>query len=215
MAPPKGSPVLSTSSGPISSAPYYQGKRKEAPTLLAPSLSIFGDDDWEPLLEDAPFKPALPDSDVYPTVVPPSNFSRGGRGLPRSIRSAGKVYKSHDGAGLCSPGRWNKEDRLFPMGKAWDSLRRDIEQTVCGGLDGLGISKQVIALACGNDSIFNKQWPGQVRATIHNWLSKQTGDYPVGDPQVASRQPFFLDLLFYVLREARDPDFEVCRQFAF
>ena len=100
------------------------------------------------------------------------------------------------------------------MGKRWCNLRNTIETIVFGDLDEVGIAKQVVALCCGNDSVFDVTWPVKVRLAIHSWLGRQTGDYPKGDPIIAHRQPFYLDILYFVLREAGDPDFAICKEFS-
>jgi hypothetical protein len=76
------------------------------------------------------------------------------------------------------------------------------------------IAIQVVALSCGCDAVFDKTWPVKVRQAIHCWLARQAGDYPKGEPSIAQRQPFYLDILYFVLREAGDPDFAVCKDFS-
>ena len=47
----------------------------------------------------------------------------GGRGPCLKARWGGKMRELHDGAGLCSPGRWLPKDRLVPNWKGLEVLR--------------------------------------------------------------------------------------------
>jgi hypothetical protein len=68
-------------------------------------------------------------AELYPTTIPPENYWVGGHGDARKTFALGKTYNFHDGAGLTSPGRWNKESRKYPEGKAWDNLRNRLLET--------------------------------------------------------------------------------------
>ena len=73
--------------------------------------------------------------------------------------------------------------------------------------------RQMAGLATGKDSLFNFEWPKRMRAVIHEWLQGQCGDYAKGEePVTDNRQPFFLDLMYFLAREMRDPDYEVLRE---
>ena len=162
------------------------------------------EDDWEN--STIPLDPAPPTS--FLTVVPPADHWVGGLGSVRKIQLCGKSHEFHDGGGLISPGRWDKSQRTFPSDLRWRNLRRELRDAVLGSLDDLGIQKQMAALACGKDAIFDQSWPGKVRSALHLWLGKQCNDYTDSPtPFLDSGQPFYLDLIFFLAREAKDPDF--------
>ena len=148
----------------------------------------------------------------YKVVIPPGNFWIGGTGIPRETCSCGKVSPFSDGAGLTSPGRWKKGARRFPEGKRWDDIRTQVEKVLTRDLDECGILKQVAALACGKE-IFCWKWVEDIRDAIHTWLGRQCGDYDSTKPPVIPPgQPFYLPMIAALLREARDPDYELFYQ---
>ena len=163
--------------------------------------------DGEGLAAGAHF-PAIsrPDSD-YPIVIPPEGYWIGGHGPPRNTTSFGKVAEFHDGLGLTSPSRWPRQRRRYPEGKRWDDLRTELSQVLRDDLDESGILKHISALACGID-IFHKPWIERARSILHTWAGRQAGDYDsTSDPTMAEGQPFYTDLIFALLREARDADY--------
>ena len=146
-------------------------------------------------------------------ISPPENYWMGGKGSPRSHCFLGKQHEFHDGAGLSSPGRWNKEDRCFPEGARWDSLRSDLEKVLREDLDDLGITRLFACLATGRDLHFKQEWPVKMRRILHRWLQRQCGDYCSADEPIQTPgQPFFLDLMFYLAREMRDADYQVLKE---
>lgn len=66
---------------------------------------------------------------TYPVTPHPSDCWVGGIGEPRKTFALGRTHTFHDGAGLTSPGRWDKEKRNYPAGKAWDQLRKELLET--------------------------------------------------------------------------------------
>ena len=162
-----------------------------------------------------PSPPPLPSkSEDYPIRLPPPGSTTGGKGVPRKVLSLNKVYDFHDGAGLCSPGRWEKSQRIFPSGKRWDSLRLDIQNIVFGNLSEADVLKQVLGLCCGKENLFKQEWATDIRQTIHIWLQRQSGDYPNTPFAVLTEgQPFFLEMIKFILRESNDPDFEILDEY--
>ena len=174
------------------------------------AVTSLGDNPW--LAEEAPpSQSPLDKQDIdYPVTLPPTNFNKGGTGDPRSVFSLGKTHNFHDGAGLCSPGRFEKQDRSFPQGRRWELLRAELEKEIIGGMDSLLLQKQLLALCCGKEHLFKEDWAPNVRSILHRWLQKQAGDYTTADePDLEPGQPFYLDLFKFLLREARDPDFAI------
>ena len=152
--------------------------------------------------------PANPLSKVdYPIVIPPEGYWVGGHGPPRSTTSFGKLAEFHDGLGLTSPARWPRHQRRYPDGKRWDDLRTDLSNVLRRDLDESGILKHISALACGID-IFHKPWVDEVRGILHAWASRQSGDYDgSSEPKLPEGQPFYTELIFALLREAKDADY--------
>lgn len=145
----------------------------------------------------------------------------GGIGPPRQGYALGKTYSYNDGAGLPSPGRWDKEKRRFPVGKGWKILRQGIYEILCNSklengekVGSSGIQKILLQLACTpKTEIFREEWIFEVRAFIRNWLKGRCGDFDEGAPEVEEGQPFCLYYLYLLLREMRDADFAVFNQF--
>lgn len=154
-----------------------------------------------------------PESECYPIHNPPQGWNPGGRGTARKAVSVGKCYDFHDGAGLCSPGRFDKQDRIFPMELRWEQLRKDIFDSTINTMDGIALSRQLTALYCGKDMYFNNDWPVKVRGILHDWLKRQAGDYAATEPFRDEGQPFYLDLIGGLLREATDPDFAILERY--
>ena len=145
-----------------------------------------------------------------PVVIPPQDYWMGGVGRVRSYNLLGKERDFHDGAGLTSPGRWDKDKRCFPEGARWDQLRTSLQNVLRTDLDELGLVRLFSCLATGRDIHFDNKWPEEMRAILHGWMQKQCGDYTRGPaPLHAEGQPFFLDLMFFLGREMRDPDYQV------
>ena len=158
-------------------------------------------------------EPSTSSHDSFPTCLPPENFNRGGNGPCRTISLLNKKWEYHDGLGLTSPGRFDKPARSFPEGKRWDTLRSDI-RNVLSHLTDTDVLKCLISLSLGRGDLFQESWAIQIRSIIHSWLGRQTGDYNAEHGPVQSpRQPFFLDLIYGVLREGLDPDFEIFSKF--
>ena len=186
--------------------------------LLASSLSTLPTDGDFCAVDSNLGDPVDPPSksdpeDGAPTVVPPSGYWIGGKGKVRTFNLLGKDHLFNDGAGLTSPGRWDKAQRVFPTGARWTQLRNALKQVLLDDLDDLGVIKQFAGLATGKDSLFDFSWPVKMRSILHQWLQKQIGNYTTETtPSFDERQPFFLDLMFYVAREMLDPDFEVLKE---
>ena len=153
-------------------------------------------------------------NESFPIDEPPLNYNQGGTGEPRTILSTGKLYAFHDGAGLCSPGRWDKQFRTFPTDKRWVLLRDELERETIGKLDEGETTKQLLALCCGKDYLFRNDWLPKIRNVLHRWLSRQSGDYPTEKGlTITDGQPFYLFLLEYILREGGDPDYKVMQKY--
>ncbi|CAE8681799.1 unnamed protein product, partial [Polarella glacialis] len=147
----------------------------------------------------------------------------GGRGPPRSTSVLGKERPYHDGAGLTSPGRWDQEKRVFPEGSHWDILRDGLEALLLGlagdGCPSKGeawIQRLAARLCVGiKDDPFPFEWVEKGRDFLHEWLSTRCSDYAdsrkAGD--VSEGQPFLLNLLYHLLREMKDADFAVLKQY--
>ena len=150
----------------------------------------------------------------FPINLPPEGYLKGGTGSHRVISSLGKLYPFRDGAGLCSPGNWDKGQRNFPQGKRWQELRSNISDVIFGTADELGRLKMFASLCCGKESAFVPGCIDRLRETIHVWLGRQAGDYHVGSqPHIEQGQPFYLRLIYHILREGGDPDYAVISEY--
>jgi hypothetical protein len=151
--------------------------------------------------------------ETYKVTMPPADYLKGGWGNPRRIDEGGQLKSFHDGGGLTSPGRFNREQRTYPIGKRWDLLRSKVAQATLGELSNTDVVKHIAALSLGKD-IFPHDKAVQVRGIIHKWLGKQCGDYPTDkEPVITEGQPFYLELLYYLTREMVDADFEIIRDY--
>ena len=150
---------------------------------------------------------------TFPVHTPPANFWRGGSGPPRTIHLPNGAHPFNDGAGLTSPGRFDPGKRWFPPGSRWQILRDKLARVI-GNLSELDVQKHIISLSLGRGDIFDGSWAPQVRHILHSWLQKQSGDYckaPV--PVVDFPQPFCLELIGGLLREANDADYMIFNEF--
>jgi hypothetical protein len=136
-----------------------------------------------------------------------------GRGLPLIAPARGGSREIHDGAGLCSPGRWAPEARRYPTG---------VTEELCGLLAaslpmvyGTGDFKNLVfKLAAGKQttSPFTGSEVEKVRGEVVDLLnlaghptSRRTGDRD---------QKIHIRLLQALLRAAGDPDADYLDQVA-
>ena len=156
-----------------------------------------------------------------PTAVEVPDYWIGGTGPPRQGYALGKYYSYNDGAGLPSPGRWDKEQRKFPAGKGWKILRQGIYDILCNSklengnkVGSSGIQKILLQLACTpKTEVFREEWIRETRNFIRNWLKGRCGDFDEGVPEIEEGQPFCLYYLFLLLREMRDADYAIFDKF--
>ena len=162
----------------------------------------------------------IPES-TFPITREVPDYWKGGTGPPRTCYALGKEYSYNDGAGLTSPGRWDKDKRQFPQGKAWKQLRDGIYDVLCNGKlqDGTmvgssGIQKILLQLACTpKTDIFSEEWISEARSFIRNWLRSRCGDFDENCAEIEEGQPFCLYYLHLLLREMRDADYEIFNTF--
>ena len=144
----------------------------------------------------------------YPIEAPPENHWCGGIGPPRYTVTFGKEDAYFDGCGITSPGRWPRKQRRFPMDQCWTQIRQQLDSII--GNDETVILKQLAAMACRREDIFCKQWIETTRDYIHHWLGRQWGDYDsTTPPRIEEGQPFYLEMIHGILREARDADYHL------
>lgn len=125
-----------------------------------------------------------------------------GRGAPLRTTNYGKVREFHDGAGLCSPGRWSpamrSEDRTGLAAEVRDSLRKIIT--------GLPYRKIIASMATGHcrDNPFGEEAVGKARAEFHRLLKSWSPEFVSEEPSPG--QPFYLKSLAEYLHVLGDPD---------
>ena len=153
----------------------------------------------------------------YPITQAVEGYWIGGKGQPRSGYALGKYFEYHDGCGLTSPGRWDKQQRSFPVGRGWKGLRDGIYNILAQGVrrDGTvvgssGIQKILLQLACTPKvDVFEPEWIMQARTFIKSWVTGRCGNFDASVQDVEDGQPFCLYLMFFLLREMRDPDYRL------
>ena len=144
----------------------------------------------------------------FPVEQPPAGYWIGGKGPPRVTKTLGKEEPFFDGCGLTSPGRWSRKDRHFPNDRRWQDLRLSLDRVI--GNDDTILLKQFAVIACHREDLFCVNWVTETRRILHQWLGRQCGDYDSGNPpQIEEGQPFYLQLIHGLLREARDADFSL------
>jgi hypothetical protein len=139
------------------------------------------------------------------------NFWKGGIGQPRQTFSAGKSKPFHDGAGLTSPGRWKKEDRRFPEGENFDSLRTKLKSILDKALSPAEIQKAFFAIIAKRDP-FKTEWLEAGRIVIANWIKEQSWFDTAGVEDLTTTtpgQPFCLKLLHGCLKAFKDADADI------
>ena len=137
------------------------------------------------------------------------NYWIGGEGPPRTTYALGKPRQFHDGAGLTSPGRWEKANRVFPTGPKWLSLRASLENLLVTEF-GDELKRVPFQFAAGpKKEVFCPQLLQKGRSVLHSWL-KANGHDELTE-EVAGGQPFWLDTLYHLLLEMRDPDSQICK----
>ena len=156
---------------------------------------------------------------TFPTFLPEKGYWVGGKGEPRKTYTLGRWKAYHDGASLVSAGRWTPENRVYPQGDRWEVLRSALHDLLCRHEDikgqpwGLpGIQRALLRLCCtpGTD-VFPQELLVKGRGIVKEWISGQCGDYNCNERDVTEGQPFTLKIIFHLLREMRDPDFELFR----
>ena len=156
--------------------------------------------------------------EVFPITRHPEDYWIGGRGNPRTTYTLGKTKDFHDGCGLTSPGRWEKKQRIFPQGAAWETLRESLYKALLEYVPAgssvpwgeTGIQRVLLQLCCSKEIVaIPEDLVMKGRDIILKWLKGRVGDFDESEPDIASRQPFVLKALHLLLREMRDADFEI------
>ncbi|CAE8738786.1 unnamed protein product, partial [Polarella glacialis] len=141
-----------------------------------------------------------------PTVEP--KF-RAGFGSPRQVNTPGKRSSYHDGAGLASPGRWDPDQRRFPISAAWVSLRKDLLEIATRHLEDVDLQRTCWNMAVRKQAPFQDNLVKEVQDRIARWCVDEGSSWSKQELlTVADGQPFLLKLLSEVLRLAGDPVYE-------
>ena len=165
--------------------------------------------------------PSAANNVPFMTFLPAPGFWEGGLGPPRSTYVLGKYKQFHDGAGLTSAGRWESKDRLYPPGRRWDLLRDNLYQLLiqhkgadgkCWGPEGLQKALLHFCVTPKTD-VFPQELLLQGRDLLKTWISAQCSDFDSSERDVAEGQPFTLGIIFHMLREMKDPDYEIFNKF--
>ena len=142
-----------------------------------------------------------------------AGMPRHGHGLERMADFMGRPKEYEDGGGLCSPGRWQKEDRGKPtdigvviMGKA----RALLEDSVSKMSDKKDTTISfMMKLAAGRfvECPFHTECVGEMTAFLGDLVGLEAGDCGI-----AEGQSFRLRLIAALLKMMGDPDWEYFHQ---
>ena len=158
-------------------------------------------------LDPTPGKTREPEMDATWPPVP------GGEGPARVCREPWGSKPFHDGAGLCSPGRWDPARRKYCCAEGWEDLRLKLDNILlehAGGDVQMDRAPFEMAakgeLGCGlvSDPALHEKLIG---AMVEHLQQKDSGqsDLDCVDPG----QPFRLRLISALLKDASDPDWGV------
>ena len=130
-------------------------------------------------------------------------------GPPRIVSNMGTKRQFVDGGGLCSPGRWAREDRKvhdYGMLDLARSLRSLFASKVVGEKgESLTMIEFTLKLAAGkfSGSPFSEEMLAEGRAVIQKYF-----DLPPKALEAAEGQELRLELIAAILKRAGDPDWE-------
>ena len=132
-----------------------------------------------------------------------------GRGPPLRATWAGKSRELHDGAGLCSPGRWHPKDRKPCEWQPLLMLRIGLMAIIRKHMG--DPARLCIRLACGqfDSSPFSEEALREGRALLAETVAKESSFSIEQLLEVQENQPFLLRLLGELLRLVGDPDFRI------
>ena len=134
----------------------------------------------------------------------PGQASRGsgwrGLGSPMKIGRGTKAREIHDGAGLCSPGRWTPEQRRLPENDVLTELRNLLKQFVVGHLETNLFAK----LACSKITECPFDGIEQLRERVYQLFERQGEDPRKKEEDKSS--PLEFRLLGAFLRHTGDPE---------
>ena len=172
------------------------GEEAQEPFFLdekpLPELEPVTSDEEEPGVRRVPYRPA-------------------GRGPCLKARWGGKVRDLHDGAGLCSPGRWLPADRLVPNWKGLEVLRNKWICLIHTHVP--DVQRAVMKMACAQatESPFPTAMLVEARGIWQDVLRSESTALPSDRDLlvVVESQPFLLTAISETLREIGDPDFRI------
>ena len=149
-------------------------------------------------------------ADKVDPVHPPVT---GGEGPSRICREPWGSRPFHDGAGLCSPGRWDPSQRLYCEGAGWSELRAKLEEIVMGHAGGpIPFDRVVFEMATKGEAGCSLVSDLVLHAAIRSAMIEHLGakGWEIGDlDEISPGQPFRLRLMSALLRDAGDPDWQV------
>ena len=114
-----------------------------------------------------------------------------------------KAREFHDGAGLCSLGRWPPESRKLPDSRLLSELREDLREYVIPLLGSTLFSR----LACGKVNECPFRGLEELREKVYQKFERE-GEQPRKQPE-ENRPPLEFRLLDAFLRHTGDPEREL------
>jgi len=135
----------------------------------------------------------------------------GGSGLPVQARFGDKGRFMHDGAGLCSPGRYLPHQRRNYVWAGIRELQLSLRQLILQELP--KYNTLIFHMATGKivHSPFSEELLGKARDMWSGCIRKaQEGkDLSISLEEVSPGQPFYLEAIGETLRLMQDPDFRI------
>ena len=161
----------------------------------------------------APVRDSAPadTSDEEEPGIPRPKLRPAGRGPPLTARWGGKVRELHDGAGLCSPGRWKPKDRIVPEWKGLQTLRDRWLSLISTHIPDVPRAIATMACAKATASPFPAEMIDEARK-IWSEVLKSEGEEANANRDllvVVESQPFLLTALAATLKEISDPDHRI------
>jgi hypothetical protein len=190
------------------SASFAEEKEKPLPSTGTPT----GTPDAAPAEEKTPNAAAAEeectsDEDENGDPRPPLGAGHYGKGPPLLTRWSGRPRAFHDGAGLCSPGRWPPHRRRpLPGGGAARLVRDAILAAVRKLPDP---DRLVYRLATGNQKV--SPFPDEMLAALRRDVACLLAERFPGTTSdsyliVHDYQPFYLNMLSGIMQDINDPD---------
>jgi hypothetical protein len=187
-------------------APLEEGPKKACSLSPAKTEGLQAPPVFPPLPPPTPVDEDATSEEEEPGIKRPLLRNHpGGNGLPLTNNWGGKERSVHDGAGLCSPGRWAPDKRIGTKWKGAYDLTAKLKSLLCKHIP--RPDTLCYMLACGR---FQEcPFPDELIAeALDAWAEaiKEEGEDNARILEIVPSQPFRLTALAKTLKLAGDPD---------